>query len=119
MKKIIIIIFGMFVINIITTGLLQDRIKRDGNKLLRLEMEYSANHARYSFLVRERQDLLRRDRIITYAQNNLGMQLLRPDEIASGRHIKEIHENQTRSNNIVYSFIDFITPSANAIEIRR
>ena len=119
MKPIIVVVLLMFVLNIVVTGILQDTIKKDGNRFNRLEATYSANHARQSFLIRERQELLRRDRIINYAQQNLDMQLLRPDEIASGQFIKEIHENQTRNNNVVYSLIDFLIPSANAFEVRR
>ena len=118
MKIYFLILLGMIGLNIVMTGLFQDLIKKDGNKKLAIEAEHSAQRTRNAFLLRERQDLLRRDRIIGYATNNLGMQLLRPDEIASGRFVKEIQEESSR-NNIVYTFIDLLIPSMNAIEARR
>ena len=118
MKTYIIILITLAALNIALTGMFQDLIRKDGNRKLALEAEISASRTRNAFLLRERQELLRRERIISYATNNLGMQLLRPDEIASGRFIKEIQEESSR-NNIVYTFIDLLIPSMNAIEARR
>jgi hypothetical protein len=108
----------MFVLNIAVTGVLQSCSKKVGNQIEAVDAAYLANHSRHTNLIRERQELARRDRIVSYAQNNLGMRLLRADEIASGNIIKEIREEEARSN-IVYAFIDFITPSLNAFENRR
>jgi len=112
-----IVVGVMFVLNIAITGVLQSCSKIIGNQIEVVETTYSANHSRHTILVRERQELARRDRIISYAQNNLGMRLLRPDEMASGNIVKEIREETARSN-IVYAFVDLITPSLNAFENR-
>ena len=117
MKRILLFVGIVISLNVLITGLLQSKIKVIGGKINQLESLYSANHTKHSFLIRERQDLMRRDRIITYAQENLRMKLLKPDEIASGSYIKEIVENETR-NNVIYSFIDMITPPLHAFEIR-
>ena len=119
MKRFIIAVAIMFILNIVITGLLQSRIKIKGNEINKIEELYSANHTRHAFLVRERQELMRRDRIVSYAQEHLGMKLLNPDQIASGSYIQEIVEEPTRNNHVIYSFIDFITPTANAFEARQ
>ena len=119
MKVSIIAISIMFVLNILVTGIFQSCSKKVGNELAAVENAYSAHHTRHTQLLRERQDLARRDRIVSYAQRNLGMRLLHPDEIASGNTIKVIIEEEARNNNIAYTFIDFITPSLNAMEKRR
>ena len=119
MKKCLIILAIVFVLNIIFTGLLQDRIKRVHNQINSIEISYNANLTKQSLLNQERQDNIRRERIINYAQTNLGMELLKPDVIASGKIIKEIHEDYSSSKNIIYSFIDFITPSMNAYELKK
>ena len=119
MKGSVIAVSIMFVLNILFTGLFQSCSKRVGNELVAVESTYSAHHTRHSHLLRERQELARRDRIVSYAQQNLSMRLLQPDEIASGNTVKVIIEEETRNNNIIYTFIDFITPSLSAIEGRR
>ncbi|MCL2063672.1 MAG: hypothetical protein FWG98_04805 [Candidatus Cloacimonetes bacterium] len=119
MKKFLIAVAIMFVLNILITGLLQSQIKIMGNQIGTKETLNSAYHTRHAYLLRERQELMRRDRIVSYAQQNLGMKLLKPDEIAGGQYLKEIVEETSRNNNVVYSFIDFITPSMNAFEGRR
>jgi len=119
MKISIIFVFIFFVLNVVLTGVFQSCTKRVGNDLVTVERTYSAHHTRHTQLLRERQELARRERIVSYAQQNLGMRLLQPDEIASGDPIKVIIEREARNNNIIYTFIDFITPSLNAAEIRR
>ena len=47
-----------------------------------------------------------RDRIINYAVSNLGMELLKPDQLVRGNIVKEITETMTRKNHINYAFID-------------
>ena len=118
MRVSVIVLCLMFVLNIVFTGLFQSCSKRVGNELVAVENEYSAHHTRHTQLLRERQELARRDRIVSYAQRNLNMRLLQPDEIASGNTVKVIIEEETR-NNIIYTFIDFITPSLSAVEGRR
>lgn len=107
----------MFVLNICISGLLKNRIIKSLVKLRKISESYSAQTERYLVLERERQELARRDRIVNYAQHNLGMKLLKPDQIASGDVIKEIKENYSR-DNVLYCFIDFLSPSANAFEIK-
>jgi len=119
MKGSIIAVSVMFVLNIVFTGIFQNFSKRVGNEMVAVERTYSAHHTRHTHLLRERQELARRDRIISYAQQNLNMRLLQPDEMASGGTVKVIIEEETRNNNVIYTFIDFITPSLNAIEGRR
>ena len=119
MKGSIITVCVMFVLNILFTGLLQSCSKRVGNEMVEVERSYSAHHTKHTQLLRERQELARRDRIVSYAQQNLNMRLLQPDEMAGGNTIKVIIEEETRNNNVIYTFIDFITPSLNAIEGRR
>ena len=109
----------MFSLNIIFTGVLQDKIKRLHNRINNIEVSYNANLAKQSFLNQERQDYIRRERIINYAQTNLNMELLKPDVLASGKIIKEIHEDVLNNKNIIYSFIDFITPVMNAYELKQ
>ena len=116
MKKYLIGLLIMFVLNIIFTGLLQSRIKITGNQINSIEHTLAANQTINTFLLRERQELVRRERIVSYAQTNLGMLVLKPDQIADGQYFKEIHEEVTRNNNAIYSFIDFITPTLNAFE---
>ena len=118
MKKYFTILAIMILLNIIVTGILQDKIKRTYNKISSIEVTYNANLAKQSVLNQERQEQARRDRIINYAQTNLGMELLKPDAIASGKIIKEIQEDVLNNRNIIYSFIDFITPALNATELR-
>ena len=119
MKKYLIAVLVMFVLNIIVTGLLQSRIKIVGNQSNAIENIYSAQHTKHAYLIRERQELMRRERIISYAQQHLGMKILKPDEIASGNYIKEIIEDTAKNNQVIYSFIDFMTPTLNAFEIRQ
>ena len=118
MKGAIIAVCVMFVLNIVLTGIFQSCSKKVGNEMVAVESAYSAHHTRHTHLLRERQELARRDRVISYAQQNLNMRLLQPDEIASGNTVKVIIEEETRNNNIIYTFIDFITPSLSAIEGR-
>ena len=118
MKRYFTILAIMILLNIIVTGFMQDKIKKAHNKINTIEVTYNANLAMQSVLHQERQDHARRDRIINYAQTNLGMELLKPDVIASGKIIKEIQEDVQNNRNIIYSFIDFITPALNAIELR-
>jgi hypothetical protein len=96
--------------NIIFTGMLQNSIKKIGNAKKAIDSQYAANMVLHSNYVREKQELLRRDRIINYAQINLGMQLLKPDQIASGTIIKEIQEDVLKNNEIRYRMIDMFTP---------
>jgi|GEM_PF-2957353 len=118
LKKLSKAVVFMFILNIIVTGLLQSRIKTIGNKINTVENSYAAQHTIHSYLFREKQHLMRRDRIVSYAQQNLGMIPIKPDEIASGRYIKEIKEDSDKNNLPVYSFIDFITPTLHAFEIK-
>ena len=118
-KKFVLAVAIMFVLNIIVTGLLQSRIKIIGNEINSIESTYSAEHTKHSFLIRERQELIRRERIVSYAQQHLGMRLLTPDEFASGHFIKEIVEDPARNNSIIYTFIDFLAPNISATETRR
>ena len=118
MKKYFTILAIMILLNVIITGFMQDKIKRTHNKINNIESTYNANLAMQSFLNQEKQEHAKRERIINYAQTNLGMELLKPDMIAGGKVIKEIQEDIINNKNIIYSFIDFITPSMNAIELR-
>jgi hypothetical protein len=119
MRPLIIIFVMLFVANILLTGVFQSKTKKNNAQVLRIESNYNSAHAKHSILHREKQELLRRDRIVSYAQNHLNMELLKPDVIASGSIIKEIKEDVVRNNNIIYCFIDFITPSMNAFEIKK
>jgi hypothetical protein len=110
MKLYIFSFFVLLVLNIIITGVLQSSIKRTGNEMKVIEGQYAANLVVHSNFVREKQELLRRDRIIQYAQQNLGMQLLKPDQIAGGTIIKEIQEDVLKNNETKYRMIDSFTP---------
>jgi len=114
----IIVVLVFFTLNIIFTGILRNKIRQVNTQIYTVEAQYYANHTRHANLYSQRQDLLRRDRIIGYAEQRLGMELLRPDEIASGEIIKEVREDEYR-HSPVYAFVDFLTPSANVFERAR
>jgi len=111
-KPYLVVVLAFFALNIIFTGILRNKIRQVNTEIYTVEAQYYANHTRHATLYSQRQDLLRRDRIIGYAEQRLGMEQLKPDVIASGQIIKEIHEEEYR-HNPVYAFVDFITPSAN------
>jgi len=111
-KPFIVVVFVFFVLNIIFTGILRNKIRQVNTQIYTVEAQYYANHTRHANLYSQRQDLLRRDRIIAFAEQRLGMEQLKPDVIASGQIIKEIHEEEYR-HSPVYAFVDFLTPSAN------
>ena len=118
MRNYLLVVALMFILNIACTGLLQSRIRVIGNQINAIENSRDALQTKNAFLEREKQDLVKRERIVSYAQTNLGMKVLKPDEIADGKIIKEITEDTAKNNNVIYSFIDFITPSLNAFETR-
>ena len=114
MKVSLIAVVIMFFLNIIFTGIIQNGVRRVGVSTQKLETLHAAELSRHTVLTKERQELIKRDRIVSYAQQNLGMQLLKPDQIANNNIIREIREDTGRQNSIVYSFIDFITPTMSA-----
>jgi hypothetical protein len=109
----------MIIVNVIVTGILEIKTKRVIQEIIEVEALETTSKILHSNLFRERQDLLRRDRIISRAQNDLNMILLKPDVLASGQIIKEITEERVRNRNILYSIIDFITPPINATDIKK
>jgi len=117
-KPFVIALVIFFVINIIFTGILRNKVRQVNNAIYAIDAQYYANLTHNSDLYRQRQELLRRDRIIDYAQSKLGMELLKPDVIASGQVIKEVREEQIRHGQ-TYAFVDFITPTATIFERAR
>jgi len=117
-RQFVVILAFFIVLNIIFTGLLKSKIRRVNNAIITVDAQYQANLTHHSSLFSLKQELLRRDRIIDYAQHRLGMELLKPDIIASGQIIKEVREEQLR-HNPVYAFVDFITPSTGTFERRK
>ena len=118
LRKLFLAILVMVILNIVVTRLLRSQIRIIGNEINKIEATYSSEHTRHSFLIRERQELMRRERIISYAQEHLGMILLKPDDIANGLIVKEIKEDFEK-NNTIYTIIDFVSPSMTATETRR
>ena len=106
MKIYIISVIIFFALHISVKGLLQTNITRVGLQIQSLENANSANHVQYSTFILEKQELLRRDRIVNYAIEHLGMELLKPDQLASGTIVKEILETTNKRKNINYAFID-------------
>ena len=106
MKVYIISVIVLFVVNIAFKGLMQTTITRIGLQIQAVEDTHSAYQVQYSTYILEKQELLRRDRIVNYAVANLGMELLKPDQLASGNIVKEILETKSKRKSVNYAFID-------------
>jgi hypothetical protein len=114
MKYYVLIVIIMILLNTIITGVFKEQIRSAGIEIIDKEAEFAAGRTHHAFLLRTRQDLLRRDRITSHAQRNLGMVSLSPDQIARSGQIREIHEVMQRNRNITFVIVDFIPPSITA-----
>ena len=85
-------------------------ITRTGMQIEDLKNSNEALVTEYSFLLKESQELLNRDRIINEAIQKLGLEVLDPDQIISGGMVKEIREKKMKNGAVVYTIVDGLYP---------
>ncbi len=118
MKKSIAILTIMLVSYLVSINVNQYFIAKSKNKQENLAKVFAAVNDQNKILLQSNQRLKTRERIIAYASEKLGMKQLNPDVILSGSIIKEINEENTKNQNIIYSLIDFVSPTMEAITLR-
>ena len=119
MNRYIICFLTILAIFLLFKGLLEANIRRIGLEIQSLDSANSAYHVQHSSLILQKQELLRRDRIINYAQQNLGMHILKADQIANGTIIKEIKEIKAKKDATIYAFIDDFNPTVTTAENKK
>ncbi|MCK9329959.1 MAG: hypothetical protein PHY08_06560 [Candidatus Cloacimonetes bacterium] len=117
MKKSIAVLIIMTFIYLISVNINQYFIARCKNKQESLNKVFAAVNDQNKILLQTNQKLKTRERIIAYATEKLNMKQVEPDVILSGSIIKEIKEESTKNQNIIYSLIDFVSPTMEAITL--
>lgn len=119
MKRSVVALIISIAIYFVLINLNQFFIAQSKTKHESLSKTFTAVNDQNKMLLQTNQRLKTRERIIAYATENLKMIQLNPDVILSGNIIKEINEEQAKNQNIIYSLIDFVSPTAEAINLRK